>query len=271
MPPTGMPPTGMYGGVQTTVATLGAPVAEYRADVARPVLQGVGAFALGLIALVVDVVLLLNNFIGGLLVYIAFFGFLAMLFAIVLFNQAISSFGKRATVYQFGLSLKRGSQVDNIPWDDIAQYLEYPIQARQPTNRASKVIANTASPTVNPTLRYAIVRRNGQRIILLGYQRLKELAATVERETGARLYPQMVATYRAGQPLPFGVFTLSQAGIAQGQATIPWNMVTGERVFNGRVLIDAQGRPNALSAPLAQAPNTRVTLALIDAIRAGQV
>lgn len=260
-----MPPYGASESVQTAVATLGAPVAEYRADVMRPLLQAIGTFVGGLLALAAAIGIFLAGFIGGLIITLAALGVILIILAVALLVQAAGSFGKRATVHQFGLTLKRGSQMDAIPWDDIAQYLAYPLQTR--TTAATR--RYTANAT--PVMRYAIVRRSGQRINLLGYQRLKDLADAIERETGARLYPQLVAAYRSGQRIPFGAFSISQAGVAQGQMTIPWNMLTGERILNGILLIDGQGRPGALRAPLSQAPNTRVTLALIDAIRAGQV
>ena len=260
-----MPPTGMYGGAPTAVATIGAPVAEYRGDVMRPMLQAVGAFVGGLVAIAAAIGIFLAGFIGTANIVLIFLGVLLIILAVALLVQAAGSFGKRATVHQFGLTLKRGSQVDNIPWDDITQYLAYPVQPR--TTRVSR----RSTANAKPTMRYVIVRRNGQRIGLLGYQRLKELVDTIERETGARLYPQLVATYRSGRPLPFGPFLIGQQGIAQGQALLPWNQVAGERILNGLLMIDRQGAPVSMSAPLAQLPNTRVTLALIDAIRAGQV
>ncbi len=260
-----MPPTGMTGGAPTAVATLGAPVAEYRGDVARPLVQAAGSFVGGLVAIVVAIGIFVAGFIGTLNIILIVLGVLLIILAIALVIQAFGSLGKSATVHQFGLTLKRGSQREVIPWDDITQYLAYPVQPRT-TGLARRYTANA-----KPVTRYVIVRRNGQRIILLGYQRLQELAATIERETGARVYPWLVNAYRAGQPLPFGPFVIGQQGIAQGQALLPWNQVAGERILNGMLMIDRQGAPVSMSAPLAQLPNLRAYLALIDAIRAGQV
>ena len=259
------PPTGMYGGAPTAVATLGAPVAEYRGDVARPLLQAAGSFVGGLVAIAAAIGIFIAGFIGTLNIILIVFGVLLIVLAVALAAQAVGSLGKSATVHQNGLTLKRGSQTDVIPWDDITQYLSYPVQPR------ATGISRRYTSSAKPVTRYMIVRRSGQRVILLGYQRLSELAATIERETGARFYPWLVNVYRSGQPIPFGPFIIGQQGIAQGQALLPWNQVAGERILNGLLMIDRQGMPVSMSAPLAQLPNLRAHLALIDAIRAGQV
>jgi len=255
----------MYGGAPAAVATLGAPVAEYRGDVARPLLQAAGSLVGGLVAIAAAIGIFIAGFIGTLNIILIIFGALLIILAFALAAQALGSLGKSATTHQFGLTLKRRSQVDVIPWDDITQYLTYPFQPRT-TGPSRRYTAST-----KPVTRYVIVRRNGQRIVLLGYQRLPELAATIERETGARFYPWLVNVYRSGQPIPFGPFIIGQQGIAQGPTLLPWNLVAGERILNGMLMIDRQGAPISMSAPLAQLPNLRAHLALIDAIRAGQV
>ncbi len=275
----------------TLVNALGMRREDYHGDVVRPLLQGVGALVGGILLVAAAAFLLLNGFFGGLIVTLVFLGALLVILGPLLLFQAARSFGAHLTVYDQGITLRRGRTLDVIPWDEMTYFLTYPLPQRLTagsaatastrttlTRTASRMARNRGAPVSAsgasaPVIRYGVVLRNGGRISLQGYQRLPEVAATIEREMGARLYPQLIAAFHAGHPIPFGPWWLHHVGVTAGSTTLPWQALADVRVADGAVLLTWQQPPQGQilgwQAPLARVPNVRLLLRLITDIRRG--
>jgi len=289
--------------------SLGAWQATYRGDVARPLFQGIGSLVGGLLLLAAAVALLVNGFIGGLIALLFLTGSLLTLMGPLLVVQAVRSFGAHVTLYDGGITLnartygRRHGARDVIPWEDMAQFLIYPLPHHLAGGAASQGAALVRRrwhfPTLSafshhtrtesasqasqlavtgadaPVIRYVIVLRNGSRISLVGYQRLPELAASIERAITERIYPQVVATYQAGTPLPLGPFWLHRVGITAGQVTMPWAALADARIRDGELCVTWRqlvgDPPLVWHAPLGRIPNAQVALRLIGAIRNGRL
>ncbi|SRR5579875_117280 len=231
---------------------LGPQVAQYKGAFVNNTILGVVCFIIGAFLLFAS-----TAPSGGVGVAVA--GVLFIVGALAAFFLVIRSFGKLITVYQGGLTIKRGSSAEAIPWDDITGYFINVTRTR------------SYGIPVYTTRIYTITRRSGQRIAIRGYQQIEQLANIIERETANRLYPQMAAAYRMGQPIPFGPFTISQAGIAKGAEMAPWNTITNVRVANGIFSVHRQGKMLGWTARVPQLPNLVATLTLINNIRSGRV
>jgi len=283
------------------LAALGNRRATYRGDVLGALLQGIGALVGGVLLLLAGIGLLVNGFIGGLIVLLVFSGALLVLLGPLLLYQATRSFGAQVTVYAHGLTLRR-REVDVLRWDELAQLITYPLPhqlttspSAQRTRRRQDAPNATPATTMPPTMiiRYVVVTRAGHRFSLVGYRRLPELAATIEREIGARLYPQWVMTYRAGAPIPCGPWWIHRVGMTAGRLTLPWTALLDARIERDLVRLTwrplpqqplpprataptdaaaiAADQPVVWLAPVAQVPNVRLALRLIADCRAGAI
>ena len=282
------------------IAALGDRRAIYRGDVLGALLQGIGALVGGILLLLAGVGLLVNGFIGGLIVLLIFTGALLVLLGPLLLYQATRSLGALVTVYAHGMTLRRRGTVDVLRWDELAQLIIYPLphqltasptalrtRRRQPAPHATLV----PTPPSTTIIRYVVVTRAGQRFSLFGYRHLAELAATIEREIGARLYPQWVMAYHAGAPIPCGPWWIHRVGMTAGRLTLPWTALLDARIERDLVRLTwrplpqqplpprataptdaaaiAADQPVVWLAPVAQVPNVRLALRLIADCRVG--
>lgn len=294
-------PAGPLNQAQQIVA-LGDRRANYRGDTLGALLQGFGALVGGVLLLFAGVALLANGYLGGLIVLLIFSGALLLLLGPLLLYQATRSLGAQVTVYAHGLTLRRRRNVDVLRWDELAQLITYRLphqltasptaqrtRRRQP---ASKAIPATTLPSTT-IIRYVVVTHAGQRFSLLGYRHVAELATTIEREIGARLYPQWVMAYRAGAPIPCGPWWIHRAGMTAGRLTLPWASLLDARIERDMARLTwrplphqplsptatattgsaaiAADQPVIWLAPVAQVPNVRLALRLIADCRAGAI
>ena len=119
---------------------------------------------------------------------------------------------------------------------------------------------------------YAFSRADGTRFIVNHvFRHADRLGATIEVEVIRRVLPQLLASYRRGEPVRFGPVQVSRQGISTGEDLLPWDMVGDVQVLGAHLVIMRQGTARGgLYVPIKSTPNLCVLEALIDALLEGE-
>ncbi len=75
-----------------------------------------------------------------------------------------------------------------------------------------------------------------------GFSKIGKLGEAVQRMSANALLPRAIAAYNSGAVLPFGKLSLSQAGISNGQETLPWSDLDRVTFANGALLVMRKGK-----------------------------
>lgn len=237
------------------VGQLGAPLAQYKSGVARIILAIVGlvfvafaVFAVG--ATLGDTSSLVVGVIAGLI-----FGGMG-LYCLWSF---IASRGTRVGVFADGFTYTRAGKTASARWSEVAAITQRIVRSRY------------YGIPIWTSYRYDLTLANGQRVrfdTMIG--KVAKLGETAQAQIANALLPRAIETYRQGLALPFGKFSVSQAGIANGNETLPWTELESMTFQNGRLIIKKRGkRLSWASAPVYQIPNVYVLRSLTDYIMRG--
>lgn len=160
-----------------------------------------------------------------------------------------------------GMIYTHGSKVDIFPWNGVqalwervVNYYRYGFRART-------------------TRKYTIQRNDGYKaVITQRFAHVESLSERINQELMNRLYPQIVASYNAGNAITFGPLTLSTQGINNGRALLPWFQVEDVTVNRGYVNVrQAGGGWRNWASPMASnIPNLVLFLALVRYAKQGQ-
>ena len=245
----------------TEAMSLGEPIAEYVPTVANTKggkIAGLIVSVAGAIAIVYGVIAMFSDTrvfcvpLGG--IVLAWFGVRS-------YRQAIRQSGRRVAVYAEALAHTQDGAATVYPWDCIKEVREAIVTEVDDRTHVS-VTTHT----------YTIVDDAGRQESfddkIAGIQRL---GGTILQEVTRRLLPKAQAAYDGGQTLTFDKFSLSKAGLSNGEETLPWEQVESVALRAGRIEVKEKGEQQLWEIVRAsEVPNLHVLLALSQALTKGQ-
>lgn len=248
--------------VSTATATeYGASIGEYRGSKARIflIICGVALLALGVFFVAVTAGLASepNNasgvFAGGLVCVVFIAG------AVYAFWTVFSWRGAQAQLFERGFVIARAGKTVAARWEDIASVTQYIIRMRY------------YGIPVWTSHKYTVALNNGDSLLINnGFGKVGKLGEAVQRMSANVLLPRAIAAYNSGAVLPFGKFSVSQAGISNGQETLPWSDLNQLTFGNGNVLIMRKGKRLRWAATrVRQTPNIYVLTGLVSYVQRG--
>ena len=232
----------MASNVPAEARVLGTPIAEYARNGGRQALN----YVLSSILVIVGVAMLfggLSSSLSGSGADATFFA-LGLLYALPGGWWFISTLRKRdlrVLVFPEGLSYTRSGKTIAIRWDDVeavwqaVRKVQYTFTVHTCTLR----LRDGTRYTFNNALRQA-----------------DRLIQTIQQQVTPRILARAQEAYDAGQTVPFGKLSVSQAGIYRGSALLPWDQVGSIKVNEGIVTIKKQGSLfKWTSVPVAEIPS----------------
>ncbi len=224
------------------MSSMSAPTAEYKRNSARLFLNlmaSVFVVAIGGIMSVGGLVTALSGGNNALL-----FAGIGLVYAVPGALWLVGTIRKRdlrVAVSPEGFSYTKAGRTDFIHWDDIAV-------VRQAITRVQHSF----------TVRSCKVQlHDGRRITFNNaLYNVGQLINTVQQEVTPRILARARQDYEAGQAVPFGKLSISQAGISKGGKTLPWNQVERVTVDKGTITVKKRGRLlKWASVTVAEMPN----------------
>ncbi len=183
--------------------------------------------------------------------------------------------GLTVLAYPTGVLRVQGTEVESYPWDEIETVRIRAVAAEPRIERGGNGEVSAAWLAVEPpVLRVwdagvTVVRTDGTEATFgpaLGDY--PDLAERVQRGTFAALWPDVWERYRAGEPLAFGPFLASWAGLQFGKLMLPWADVAEVAVSQKNLSVKRAKKwlPWAV-VELGDVPNPHVFVGLIAAAR----
>lgn len=248
--------------VSTAMATdYGAAIGEYRGSKASIflIICGVALLALGVFFAAVA-----SGLTGG--SSDASGAFAGALTSLVFIAGALYSFwavfswrGAQAQLFERGFVISRAGKTVAARWEDIASVTQYVVRMRY------------YGIPVWTSHRYDVALTNGDSLrINNGFSKVGKLGEAVQRMSANVLLPRAIATYNSSAPVPFGKLSVSQAGISNGQETLPWSDLNQLTFNNGSLLIMRKGKRMRWAAvQVRKTPNIYVLTGLVSYVQRG--
>lgn len=185
----------------------------------------------------------------GLLLVSALF-FLGL--ALSLAWSVIQVANQQVYLFEQGLVVERGKQVQVFPWNQVAAVW----QSITRTYRNGRYAGTTYV--------YTLRRADGYQVKLNNLTKdIAELGAALAQGITRELVPQALHSLQAGQTLTFASLSINREGISNGQAFLPWSQVQGIDVQQGRVSVKKTGTARAFwTNRVAKIPNFLVFMAV---------
>ncbi len=97
------------------------------------------------------------------------------------------------------------------------------------------------------------------------------LGSAVQSEIVKRHTPLAFDAFNRGSVLPFGPLNVSQQGISNGRATLPWNAAQPVALVKGYVVVkQINQRSNFARVRVSQVPNLPVLMTVVNYARGGR-
>lgn len=185
---------------------------------------------------------------------------MALLFlglAVWMIYTAIQASNQRIYLFQQGMVMERGNQVQPFPWNQVAEVWQSITRRYQ-----NGIYTGT-------TYMYTLRRMDGYRIKLNNTTKnIAELGPIVARGVSQELVPRALQALRMGQTLAFPPFHINQQGISNGQEFLPWSQVQTVDVKRGFVTVKKVGSRWAWrTAAVARIPNYLVFIVAVEHLR----
>jgi hypothetical protein len=162
--------------------------------------------------------------------------------------------GAYIQIYSGGLARIQGAKVQEVRWDDIRAVWQSITKHYRNGIYTGTTYLYTVQTADNRQMKFSNE-----------FKGIEQLGQLIQTEATNRLFPRMIAAYNAGQPVPFGDFTISKDGISHKNKNLPWSEIEGAQINNGYVTFKKQGKWfNWANVPVAAIPNLIVFLSLID-------
>ncbi len=222
---------------QAGMYQMGALTATYRPHITNPFIIIVMTIA----AIAVDIVLLIAIYNIGWIVYVlVVLPFIAIFYAI----RALMNYNLRVYTFANGLIRAKERAIDIIRYDTVTQVFYISRKGRY--------------GSVSYTL--TVVRNDGARFKFTGLIKyIATLGSTVQSEIVKRHTPLALDAFNRGSVLPFGPLSISQQGISNGRATLPWNAIQPVILYKGYVVVkQINQRSNFAKVRVTQVPNLPV-------------
>jgi hypothetical protein len=125
--------------------------------------------------------------------------------------------------------------------------------------------------------KYVLSRPDGSKLVIdKAFGKFKQLSKDLEQGMTSYLVPRMLATYRAGQAIPFGDIAVSTQGISldNGQKLVPWPELHYVRPVNGYLRIHWKKQGQMFYSNehilISNIPNVFALQVLVSQIKDGQ-
>jgi len=249
----------MTSNIPAEANDLGAPTAEYTRNGVRQALSLLGSVVVISIGVMTMFGGLSAALSGGSDVFLFFvMGLVYVLPGLWWFISTLRKRGLRVLVFPDGLTYTRHGKTDVIRWDDVATVLQ-----------AITMVQHTF------TVRKCTVQlQDGSKHIFNNAIRnVEQLINTIQQQVTPRILERVSEAYEAGQTIPFGKLSISQAGISKGNKTLPWDQVKRVTVDKGVITIKKQGSLllTWASVGVAETPNFFAFASMVGAEAPGSV
>ena len=182
------------------------------------------------------------------------FGLFSLGLAIFLAYSVIQVANQQIYLFQQGMVIDKGKQVQAFPWHQAATVWQ-------------SITRNYRNGRyVGTTYMYTLRRFDGYQVKLNNLTKdIAELGPTIAQGITRELVPHALHSIRVGQTLTFAPFSVSQQGIGNGREFIPWSQVQGVEVKQGRVTVKKTGTSRDWGTDkVAKIPNFLVFTVVAD-------
>lgn len=164
---------------------------------------------------------------------------------------------KTVRLFEQGIEFEHRARLVPIRWDEIASVYFTHIKVRVNGIPAGRQMTCTIE---GPSF--------GRITVNQWFDRADELARDVERAIYPRIVEQNANAWSRGEPVTFGMLTLTAEGLTVGKKRIAWSDVEQFWIDGGRVTVRARGKllPWA-SLARAKVPNAMALQTLVSRIR----
>jgi hypothetical protein len=179
--------------------------------------------------------------------------------ALYAFWTVFSWRGAHAQLFERGFVISRAGKTVAARWEDIASVTQYVVRMRY------------YGIPVWTSHKYTVTLNNGDSLLINnGFSKVGKLGEAVQRMSANVLLPRAVAAYNSGAVLTFGKLSVSQAGISNGQETLPWSDLNQLTFNNGSVIITRKGKRMRWTATqIRKTPNVYVLMGLVSYVQRG--
>lgn len=187
-------------------------------------------------------------------VVLLIFGLFSLGLAIFLAYSVIQVANQQIYLFQQGMVIDKGKQVQAFPWNQVATIW----QSITRNYRNGRYVGTTYI--------YTLRRVDGYQVKLNSLTKdIAELGPTIAQGITRELVPRALHSIRVGQTLTFAPFTVNQQGISNGREFLPWAQVQGVEVKQGRVIVKKTGKSRDWGTDkVARIPNFLVFTMVAD-------
>jgi hypothetical protein len=157
-------------------------------------------------------------------------------------------------IFTDGFARTLAGQTDVVRWDDVAEVVQNVIQTYRGNVRT------------NTTHTYTVRLTDGRKFVFNSQlDKIAGLGSTLQQKCTAVMLPRAREAYQAGERVDFGPLSVSHAGIAKGNATLPWEQFEEIDLREGVLHIRKKGeRRDWAFAMASKIPNLPVLMALAN-------
>jgi len=173
------------------------------------------------------------------------FGLFFLGLAISLTSSVIQVANRQIYLFQQGMVIDKGKQVQVLPWNQVAEVWQ-------------SITRNYQNGSyVGTTHVYTLRRVDGYQVKLDNLTKdIAELGLAIIQGITRKLVPRAFHAIRDGQTLTFAPFSVNQQGISNGREFLSWSQVQTVDVNQGRVMVKKAGTSRVWgTAKVAKIPN----------------
>jgi hypothetical protein len=185
------------------------------------------------------------------------FGLFFLGLAISLGYSVIQVANQRIYLFEQGLVIDKGKQVQAFPWNQTAAVW----QSITRNYRNGRYVGTTYV--------YTLRRVDGYQLKLNNLTKdIAELGPAIAQGITRELVPRALHAIRVGQTLMFAPFSLNRQGIGNGREFLPWSQVQGVDMKQGRVTVKKTGTSrDSWTGKVAKIPNFLVFTVVAEEMR----
>jgi hypothetical protein len=174
----------------------------------------------------------------------------------ILIRDVLPGYGRMLYLYENGLILVDGRNVDAFAWDAV---------------RELRVSGARVGSTDVVSWRCALVREDGtEAVIGPEFPGVPGLVEAVSSQVTERLLPKYISRIEAGGTVRFGPFALSRDGVAKDGQEVAWPNVASVEISNGMVYVNRLDRTAGMTATAGEVPNAVAFGELARYVREGR-
>jgi hypothetical protein len=233
-----------------TAQQLGPFMKTYKTTLVRTIL--------GIIFFFVGTVFFFVGAVAGSQIVLLLLGLLCLALVIYLVYTAIQVANRQIHLFQYGIVIEQGNQVQPFPWSQASEVLQSITR-----NYRNGIYVGT-------TYLFTLRRIDGYQIKLNNMTKnIAELGPAVAKGITQALVPRALTSLSAGQTLRFTPFSINQQGITNiRNEFLPWAQVQAINVTKGYVQIKKIGTSrNWGNVAVAKIPNFLVLTVVAEEMR----